>query len=171
MQTATGFNLAEAHAAGGSEPKAMPMQILDYAAGHLLAFGIQAALWRQATQGGSWQVQVSLARVGQWLRAMPRVPDGLAAVAPSLAPYTEDSRCGFGQGDLRAMRHAPTFSVTPPAWDHPCRRTPIHRPGCLQIRPQPDQTSRPRPLQAARPRAPSAPRPSTHTTPAPPPGC
>ena len=131
VQTATGFNLAEAHAAGGSEPKAMPMQILDYAAGHLLAFGIQAALWRQATQGGSWQVQVSLARVGQWLRAMPRVPDGLLAVAPPLEPYTEDSRCGFGQGDLRAMRHAPTFSVTPAAWDHPSMPPGTHPPAWL----------------------------------------
>ena len=118
VQTATGFNLAEAEAAGSTSPKALPMQILDYTAGHLLAFGIQAALWRQATQGGSWQVQVSLVDVGHWLRSLGRLPDGLAATAPSLRPYLEDSPCGFGpQGHatLRAMRHAAQFSRTPVA--------------------------------------------------------
>ena len=118
VQTATGFNLAEAEAAGSASPKALPMQILDYSAGHLLAFGIQAALWRQATQGGSWQVQVSLVDVGHWLRSLGRLPDGLAATAPSLQPYLEDSPCGFGpQGHatLRALRHAAQFSRTPVA--------------------------------------------------------
>ncbi len=131
VQTATGFNLAEAQAAGSGQPKALPMQILDYTAGHLLAFGIQAALLRQATQGGSWQVQVSLARVGLWLRAMPRLPDGLAAVMPRIDAYTEDSRCGFGQGHLQALRHAPRFSVTPPAWDHPSMPPGTHVPAWL----------------------------------------
>ena len=116
VQTATGFNLAEADAAGSTSPKALPMQILDYAAGHLLAFGIQAALWRQATQGGSWQVQVSLVDVGHWLRSLGRLADGLSAIAPSLQPYLEDSPCGFGpegHATLRALRHAAHFSRTP----------------------------------------------------------
>jgi hypothetical protein len=37
VQTATGFNRAEAQAAGKAAPMAMPVQILDYVAGHLLA--------------------------------------------------------------------------------------------------------------------------------------
>ena len=44
VQTATGFNQAEAQAFGVAEPKAMPVQVLDYSAGFLLAFGAQAAL-------------------------------------------------------------------------------------------------------------------------------
>ena len=122
VQTATGFNLAEAEAAGARTPKALPMQILDYAAGHLLSFGIQAALWRQATQGGSWQVQVSLAGVGAWLRSLGRVADGQAAPRPDFAPYLEDSPCGFGpdggpgNASLRAVRHAAHFSATPAGW-------------------------------------------------------
>ena len=115
VQTATGFNLAEAEAAGSAIPQALPMQVLDYSAGHLLAFGIQAALWRQATQGGSWLVQVSLVDVGHWLRSLGRMSDGLAATAPSMKPYLEDSPCGFGaQGHatLRALRHAARFSRT-----------------------------------------------------------
>jgi hypothetical protein len=137
VQTATGFNLAEAEAAGKTAPQAMPMQILDYAAGHLLAFGIQAALWRRATQGGSWQVQVSLAGVGQWLRSLGRVADGLAAQRPSIEPLLEDSVCGFGPGGpgdprqpatLRALRHAARFSATPAHWDRPSMPPGSHPP-------------------------------------------
>lgn len=138
VQTATGLNLAEATAAGSATPQALPMQALDYAAGHLLAFGIQAALWRQRTQGGSWQVRVTLAGVGAWLRSLGQDVAGLAATAPDRSPWMEDSDCGFaadaispGHSRLRAMRHAAQLSVTParlvrpsmppgshpPAWD------------------------------------------------------
>lgn len=137
VQTATGFNQAEAEAAGASTPRAMPMQILDYAAGHLLAFGIQAALWRQATQGGSWQVRVSLAGVGAWLRSLGRVADGLAVQRPDIAPYLEDSPCGFAQhggtgtARLRAVRHAAWFSATPAVWVRPSMPPGSHAPAWL----------------------------------------
>lgn len=65
----TGINADEALAFHASEPRALPMQILDYCAGFLLAFGVQAALLRQAQEGGSWHVEVSLARVAEWLGA------------------------------------------------------------------------------------------------------
>ena len=131
VQTATGFNLAEAEAAGAAAPKALPMQILDYAAGHLLAFGIQAALWRQATQGGSWQVEVTLAGVGHWLHSLGRLPDGLSVTPPTIEPYLEHSRCGFGAGGagtLRALRHAAVFSATPAAWVRPSMPPGSHPP-------------------------------------------
>ena len=117
VQTATGFNLAEAAAAGSSTPQAMPAQILDYSAGHLLAFGIQAALLRQASQGGSWRVRVSLAGVGLWLRSLGRQPDGLAAQRPDITPLLQDSPSGFGHGGkpglLRAVRPAARFPTLP----------------------------------------------------------
>nr|WP_137732713.1 CoA transferase [Rubrivivax pictus] len=122
VQTATGFNLAEAAAAGSTTPRAQPVQILDYTAGHLLAFGIQAALWRQATQGGSWQVRVTLAGVANWLRAMGQDASGLAARAPDAEVWMDDSDSGFGQGGpgrLRALRHAAWLSATPPRWRRP----------------------------------------------------
>ncbi|MBL8352827.1 MAG: CoA transferase [Burkholderiaceae bacterium] len=131
VQTATGFNLAEAEAAGKATPQALPMQILDYSAGHLLAFGIQAALWRRATQGGSWQVQVSLAGVGHWLRSLGRVRDGFAVQRPAIEPWLEDSRCGFGEGGqavLRALRHAAQFSATPAGFDRPSMPPGSHPP-------------------------------------------
>ncbi len=124
VQTATGFNLAEAAARGSAEPKAMPMQILDYAAGYLLAFGAQAALLRQASEGGSWQVQVSLAGVGHWLRSLGRVANGFAARAPSFEPYLESSDSGFGR--LIALRHAAQFSRTPALWRRPSMRPGTH---------------------------------------------
>ena len=131
VQTSTGFNLAEAEAAGRSDPQALPMQVLDYAAGHLLAFGIQAALWRQATQGGSWQVQVSLAGVGLWLRSLGRMDNGLAAIRPDITPWLEDSTCGFGpggQGTLRAVRHPAQLSATPARWVRPSMPPGSHAP-------------------------------------------
>jgi len=131
VQTSTGFNLAEAAAAGRGEPKALPMQVLDYAAGHLLAFGIQAALWRQATQGGSWQVQVSLAGVGLWLRSLGRMDNGLAAIRPDITPWLQDSACGFGPGGqatLRAVRHAAQLSATPARWVRPSMPPGSHAP-------------------------------------------
>lgn len=117
VQTATGFNHAEAEAAGLREPRALPMQILDYTAGHLLAAGGLAALWRQHTDGGSWSVQVSLAGVAQWLRGLGRVADGLATVAPPIEPWLETVDSGFGR--LTAVRHAGVLSRTPPCWRLP----------------------------------------------------
>lgn len=115
VQTATGFNLAEAAAAGSPDPKPMPLQILDYAAGYLLAFGAQAALWKQAHEGGSWHVEVSLAGVGQWLRSLGRIPDGFSHTGkPDLKPYLAHEPSGFGQ--LLTMRHAAVFSATPARW-------------------------------------------------------
>ncbi|MEV0582436.1 CoA transferase [Nonomuraea sp. NPDC050310] len=53
--------------AGGSPPRPLPAQALDHATGYLAAFGAMAALLRRAEEGGSWRVEVALARVAQWL--------------------------------------------------------------------------------------------------------
>lgn len=108
VQTATGFNQAEAQGASEAQPRAMPVQILDYATGFLMAFGAQVALRRQALEGGSWHVQVSLARTGLWLRSLGRVSNGLSAAKPNVEGYTETSDSGFGK--LVAMRHAARFA-------------------------------------------------------------
>lgn len=117
VQTASGFNHAEAQAFGHGPPRALPMQILDHATGHLMALASSAALQRQQREGGSWQVQVSLARTGQWLRSLGRVPDGFAVVPPDFAPYLETTITGFGR--LSALRHAAQLSHTPTDWPRP----------------------------------------------------
>ncbi|MEQ1596940.1 MAG: CoA transferase [Casimicrobium sp.] len=113
VQTATGFNIAEAEAeAGGSHtPKPMPMQILDYATGHLMAFATAAALRRQTIEGGSWHVQLSLAQTAHWLRAMGRVGNGFDVPPVDRTAYLETVPSGFGE--LCAIRHSVQLSRTP----------------------------------------------------------
>ena len=120
VQAASGFNLDEAAAAGADAPRALPMQILDMASGFLLAFGIAAALGRQRAEGGSWHVQVSLARTGQWLRELGRVSGGFGAPAADFAAQLETSVSGFGE--LTSLRHAARFSNTPARYARPSVR-------------------------------------------------
>jgi crotonobetainyl-CoA:carnitine CoA-transferase CaiB-like acyl-CoA transferase len=121
VQTATGFNVAEAEAAGDAgKPRPLPMQILDEATGYLIAFGAAAALLRQQAEGGSWHVQVSLAQTGHWLRQLGRVREGFAVTPPDLEPFLESSRSSFGM--LRGVRHSANLSRTPAGWTRPAQR-------------------------------------------------
>ncbi|MGP9811792.1 CoA transferase [Rhodopseudomonas sp. NSM] len=120
VQCTTGFNHAEGQAAGVAGPKELPMQILDHATGYLMALGAMIAKARQARDGGSWHVQVSLARTGEWLWDMGRLAQGLAApdITPDLAAAVlEDVPSGFGT--LTAVRHAAILSATPAYWARP----------------------------------------------------
>lgn len=117
VQCATGFNHAEGQAAGVDGPKELPAQMLDHATGYLMAFGAMMARARQARDGGSWHVQVSLARTGKWLWDMGRLDTGLAAEEisrQSIGPLLDDVPSGFGV--LSAVRHAAVLSATPAAW-------------------------------------------------------
>jgi crotonobetainyl-CoA:carnitine CoA-transferase CaiB-like acyl-CoA transferase len=123
VQTATGFNLAEAEAAGdAARPRALPMQILDEATGFLIAFGAAAALRRQQREGGSWHVQLSLAQTGQWLRGLRRVRDGFAIEAPAREPFLETTHTAWGL--LRSVRHSAQLGRTAAG-----ARRPSERPG------------------------------------------
>ncbi|TFY51298.1 hypothetical protein EVG20_g11065, partial [Dentipellis fragilis] len=51
----------------------LPMQALEHASGFLLAYGIIAALCRTITEGGSWEVNVSLVSTLFWIRSMEGV--------------------------------------------------------------------------------------------------
>ena len=120
VQCATGFNHAEGQAAGVDGPKELPAQMLDHATGYLMAFGAMMAKARQAKEGGSWHVQVSLARTGKWLWDMGRLADGLAAPELSraaISSFVEDMPSGFGM--LSAVRHAAVLSQTPASWSRP----------------------------------------------------
>jgi len=120
VQTASGFNHAEAQAADRDDPLPLPAQALDHAAGYLIALGTIAALHHRAREGGSWHVCVSLAQTGQWLRRLGRIDHGLATADPDLTAVQdllEDSPSGFGA--LRAVRHAALLSTTPAGWSMP----------------------------------------------------
>ena len=119
VQTASGFNAAEAEAFGASAPKALPCQALDHATGYLLAFAALSALARRAERGGSWHVRCSLAQTGSWLRQLGRV-EGTKCPDPRSADVRdclEDTPSGFGQ--LTAVRHAAIMSETPTRWARP----------------------------------------------------
>ena len=128
VQTATGFNDAEARAAGATTPQALPVQILDFASGFLLAFGVQAALLRQRHGGGSWHVQVSLAGTARWLRGLGRVKDGFDARPAGKPPahWLVSEPSGFGR--LVGVRHAAELADTPPLWRLPSMPPGTHRP-------------------------------------------
>jgi crotonobetainyl-CoA:carnitine CoA-transferase CaiB-like acyl-CoA transferase len=129
VQTSTGFNHAEGQAAGVEGPKELPMQILDHATGYLMAFGAMLARTRQAREGGSWHVQVSLARTGHWLWNFGRLTDGLAAAdidREAVLPLLEESPSGFGT--LSAVRHSAIMSATPASWARPAVPLGTHSP-------------------------------------------
>lgn len=129
VQTTTGFNHAEGQAAGVDGPKELPAQILDHATGYLMAFGAMMAKARQAREGSSWHVRVSLARTGQWLWNLGRVPDGFATEDlkdDAVRPLVEDVSSGFGP--LRAVSPSAVLSKTPAYWARPAMPLGSHPP-------------------------------------------
>jgi crotonobetainyl-CoA:carnitine CoA-transferase CaiB-like acyl-CoA transferase len=129
VQTATGFNVAEAQAAGVEAPKELPCQALDHASGYLLAFGVLTARMRQANEGGSWLVRVSLAATGRWLRNLGRLENGFSCPLPSgddVADLLEETVTPFGL--MRAVRHAARLSATPAGWTRPAVPLGTHPP-------------------------------------------
>ncbi|KAJ7057842.1 CoA-transferase family III domain-containing protein [Mycena amicta] len=126
VQTATGFNVSEAISFSDNyNPKPLPMQALDHAAGYLLAFGINAALCKTITEGGSYEVRVSLAAVGQWIRALGQLPPS-DAFGPSARPFPAkripvdeeiEKLSGVWRSpdgrEMTALRHAAVLERTP----------------------------------------------------------
>ncbi len=128
VQTASGFNAAEAEAFGDSEPRPLPAQVLDHATGQLMAFAAMSALARRHARGGSWHVRASLAQTGHWFRRLGRL-DGRTCRDPGFAEVgdrLEDAPSGFGQ--LTAVRHAAVMTKTPPHWGRPTVPLGTHAP-------------------------------------------
>jgi crotonobetainyl-CoA:carnitine CoA-transferase CaiB-like acyl-CoA transferase len=120
VQTASGFNHAEAQAAGSDKPYPLPMQVLDHATGYFMAFGAMTALARRVREGGSWHVRVSLAQTGRWVRNLGRIESGLSCPDPKLddvRDLLDEADSGFGR--LAFVRHAANLSGTPPQWSRP----------------------------------------------------
>ena len=129
VQTATGFNHAEGEAAGIDAPKELPAQMLDHATGYLMAFGALMAKARQAREGGSWHVRVSLAQTGRWLWNLGRLEDGLKADdlrGEAVRPFIEEMPSGFGV--LKAVSHSAVLSKTPAFWARPAMPLGSHPP-------------------------------------------
>ncbi len=129
VQTATGFNHAEGQAAGVDGPKELPAQMLDHATGYFMAFGAMMAKARQAREGGSWHVRISLAQTGRWLWNLGRVGDGFVTEdlkGETVMPFIEEVPSGFGP--LRSVRHSSVLSKTPAFWARPAMPLGSHPP-------------------------------------------
>jgi len=93
VQTATGINFSESEAFKTlPRPRALPVQALDHCSGYLLSAGIMSALLKRAEEGGSWAVEVSLARVAHWLA---RELDRVDPTGGSDFDFNEVSKWGF----------------------------------------------------------------------------
>jgi hypothetical protein len=103
--------------------------MLDHATGYLMAFGAMMAKARQAREGGSWHVRVSLARTGQWLWNLGRVTDGFATEdlkGEAVTPLIEEIPSGFGA--LLQVKHSAILSKTPAFWARPAMPLGSHPP-------------------------------------------
>jgi crotonobetainyl-CoA:carnitine CoA-transferase CaiB-like acyl-CoA transferase len=126
VQTAMGFNDAEAAAANDEHPRPLPMQILDYATGFLITMCVSAALIRQQREGGSWHVRLSLAQTAHWLRSLGTIENGFSVSMPNIEPYLEMTPSGFGE--LSAVRHSAQLARTPAAWTRQSMLPGSHQP-------------------------------------------
>jgi len=121
--------MPKGRAAGVDGPKELPAQMLDHATGYLMAFGAMMAKARQAREGGSWHVQVSLAQTGRWLWNLGRVDNGLAAEdlkGEMIKPFIEQIPSGFGP--LRSVTHSAALAKTPALWARPAMPLGSHPP-------------------------------------------
>jgi crotonobetainyl-CoA:carnitine CoA-transferase CaiB-like acyl-CoA transferase len=129
VQTSTGFNHAEGQAAGVDGPKELPAQMLDHATGYFMAFGAMMAKARQAREGGSWHVRVSLAQTGRWLWNLGRLADGLKTPdfpGDAVKPFIEELASGYGA--LHSVKPSAILSKTPAFWARPSMPLGSHPP-------------------------------------------
>jgi len=112
VQPASGMAMLQ----GGSldTPELTPVSALDYLAGYLMTFGTLVALKRRAEFGGSYSVNVSLARVCEWLLSQGLIPADQVKATPKdlrgdeLAPMLVTVPSPLGQ--LTRMRPVIRFS-------------------------------------------------------------
>ncbi|KAF8860194.1 CAIB/BAIF family enzyme [Acephala macrosclerotiorum] len=122
VQTCSGMNVSEAeHFGEGEVARPTPCQALDHAAGYFLATGIPAALYKKATEGGSYAVDVSLAGTMKYLRSLGQYEGktGFDCWDPrksaEVEEYLETRDTAFGE--LRAVRHSASVEGAMPGWD------------------------------------------------------
>ncbi|KAJ4319165.1 hypothetical protein N0V94_004038 [Neodidymelliopsis sp. IMI 364377] len=123
VQTCSGINIADAERYGAGEAaRVLPCQAFDHGAGYLLATGIMAALYKRATEGGSYEVKVSLAGVMRYLRSLGQ-HKGRSGFErkdfkrpEEVTQYLETRTTGFGQ--LTAVKHAASIDGASVGWKH-----------------------------------------------------
>jgi hypothetical protein len=122
VQTCSGMNVAEADRFGdGSPARPLPCQALDHGSGYLLATGIIAALYKRATGGGGYIVDVSLAGTMNYLCSLGQY-EGKSGFNSQDFLKNEDA-AEFMEtrqtelGELTAVRHSAVIEGTEVGWD------------------------------------------------------
>jgi crotonobetainyl-CoA:carnitine CoA-transferase CaiB-like acyl-CoA transferase len=123
VQTGSGMNVSEAeHFGAGETARPLPFQALDHASGYFLATGISAALYRQAIEGGSYAVDVSLAGTMKFLRSLGQYEGSSGFDAPMIGKQEdvpgemlEEQESGFGK--IRAVKHSAMIEGVNVGWD------------------------------------------------------
>ena len=124
VQMATGITRQGAIRTGVEHPVPLPAQALDHATGWLAVTGALTALQRRRVQGGSWFVEVSLARTAQWLKSLGEV-DNMHVPDPSIDDVRDllvDEPSQFGR--VTHVRFPGSIEGLDLQW-----RTPPHRQG------------------------------------------
>ncbi len=106
-----------------AKPRLLPVSAIDYVAGYLMAFGAMTALYRRASEGGSWLVRVSLARTGRWIVDRGVLDQPVVAGVPAeLSEEEIRSLCiesTAPDGRIRHLKPVVRMSATPTRWDRP----------------------------------------------------
>ncbi|KAK6509162.1 hypothetical protein TWF481_003923 [Arthrobotrys musiformis] len=113
VQLCSGINISEAESfksTGKQERfKKWPCQALDHTAGYFLAIGILTALHRRITEGGSWEVHVSLAGVMEYITSLGRIDGKEAFEVPKLSEEDVGEFMEVKEGKLgsvKGVKHA-----------------------------------------------------------------
>jgi crotonobetainyl-CoA:carnitine CoA-transferase CaiB-like acyl-CoA transferase len=118
VQTVSG--MAYRQSRDGSDPRKprlLPVSVIDYVSGYLMAFGALAALHRRATEGGSWLVRVSLARTGKWIVDRGTVED--LSSARNELEEKELQQLLMQTRNFTHLKPVLGLSETPPFWARP----------------------------------------------------
>jgi hypothetical protein len=117
------MNVSEAeHFGQGEAAKALPCQALDHASGYFLAIGIMAALYKQARQGGSYRVDVSLAGTMKYLRSLGQYPGTTGFQVEDFEKHEDvppeylETR-NSGLGEVKSVRHSVSIEGLEVGWD------------------------------------------------------
>lgn len=124
VQTCSGMNVSEAtHHGTGEAARPLPCQALDHASGYFLATGIAAAAYKQATEGGSYEVNVSLAGTMKFLRSLGQYEGASGFECDEYARSQEDVPAAMLEerdsefGRIRALKHSAEIEGVDVGWD------------------------------------------------------
>lgn len=123
VQTCSGMNVSEAdHYGAGQTARTLPFQALDHASGFFLATGIAAALYKQATEGGSYEVNVSLAGTMKFLRSLGQ-HEGSSGLQCEQYENQDDVPSDWLEerdtelGMIKAVKHSASIDGVDVGWD------------------------------------------------------